>query len=117
MVLKFLADEDFNGRILRGLIRRQPDIMFVRVQDVGLMGISDAEILTWAVENSFVLLTHDVNTMVNEASKRLQQNLPIGGVILVPQSLTIGRVIDDLIILVECSAAEEFEGQIQFPPL
>ena len=33
---RFLTDEDFDNRILRGLIRRLPELDVVRVQDVGL---------------------------------------------------------------------------------
>lgn len=32
-MLRLAADEDFNNRILRGLIRRQPELDIVRVQD------------------------------------------------------------------------------------
>jgi hypothetical protein len=32
----FLADEDFNNDILRGLVRRVAHLDLVRVQDVGL---------------------------------------------------------------------------------
>ncbi len=47
-MVRFLADENFNNAILRGLLRRKPDIDIVRVQDVGLSGASDPEILAWA---------------------------------------------------------------------
>ena len=32
--MKFAVDEDFNNRILRGVLRRQPRLDIVRVQDV-----------------------------------------------------------------------------------
>jgi hypothetical protein len=32
------ADENFNNDILRGLLRRKPDLDMVRVQDAGLPG-------------------------------------------------------------------------------
>jgi hypothetical protein len=37
-MLRLLADESFNGDIVRGLFLRQPDLDLVRVQDVGLEG-------------------------------------------------------------------------------
>jgi hypothetical protein len=41
-MLQFLADENFNGDIVRGLLLRQPDLDLVRVQDVDarFMGVS-----------------------------------------------------------------------------
>jgi len=35
-MISFLADEDFDGRIVRGIERRLPNLDIVRVQDVGL---------------------------------------------------------------------------------
>ena len=37
-MLRPAADEDFNHRILRGLLRRRPELDLVRVRDAGLMG-------------------------------------------------------------------------------
>ena len=37
-MLRLAADENFNGNIVRGLLRRNPKLDIVRVQDVGLSG-------------------------------------------------------------------------------
>jgi hypothetical protein len=42
--MRLLTDENFNGAILRGLIRRLPELDVVRVQDVGLMHTDDAKL-------------------------------------------------------------------------
>jgi hypothetical protein len=39
-MLKFLVDENFDNAIVRGLIRRQPDIDLIRVQDTELSEIA-----------------------------------------------------------------------------
>ena len=36
--MRFLADENFDNTIVRGLLRRKLEIDLVRVQDVGLSG-------------------------------------------------------------------------------
>ena len=41
--MKFLADENFDNRIVRGLLRRLPDLDIVRVQDLEIAG-ADEEI-------------------------------------------------------------------------
>ncbi|MEC4816330.1 MAG: DUF5615 family PIN-like protein [Scytonema sp. PMC 1069.18] len=46
--MRLLTDENFNGSILRGLIRRLPELDIVRVQDVGLIHADDSTILEWA---------------------------------------------------------------------
>ena len=40
-MLRIGADENFNGAIVRGMLRRQPALDLVRIQDVGLSGITD----------------------------------------------------------------------------
>ncbi|WP_292836721.1 DUF5615 family PIN-like protein [Nostoc sp. JL33] len=47
-MLKFLADENFDNTIVRGLFRLSPEIDIVRVQDLGLSGKDDPTILDWA---------------------------------------------------------------------
>ena len=46
--VRLLTDENFNGAILRGLVRRLPELDIIRVQDVGLMNTGDPDILEWA---------------------------------------------------------------------
>lgn len=44
-MLRLLADENFNGDIVRALLLRQPDLDIVRLQDVGLARVGDPNIL------------------------------------------------------------------------
>ena len=44
-MLQLAADENFNNDILRGLKRRDPLLDIVRIQDAGLSGATDPELL------------------------------------------------------------------------
>lgn len=77
----FVADEDFNGAITRGLLRRGVDI--VRVQDVGLRGAPDLHVLQWATEAQRVVLTHDHATPIGAAYQIVRANGTTSGVIAV----------------------------------
>ena len=44
-MLKLLADENFNNDVVRALLRRDPSLEVVRVQDVGLSGADDPAVL------------------------------------------------------------------------
>jgi predicted nuclease of predicted toxin-antitoxin system len=66
-MIKLLADENFNNNIIRGLQRIKSNIDIMRVQDIGLAGSHDIEILEWAAKNKRVLLTHDVTTITKYA--------------------------------------------------
>jgi len=116
-VLALLADEDFNGIIVRGLRRRRPELDLVRVQDVGLSGAGDPKVLEWAAQSGRIVLTHDVTTMTKYAYERVDAGVPMPGVCEVKRSLPIGQVIEDLLVFAECSREGEWEGQVLFLPL
>ncbi len=71
-MLRFVADENFNNNIIRGLLRRQLELDIVRVQDVGLRGADDPNVLEWAAQEGRVLLTHDVATITQYAYERVE---------------------------------------------
>lgn len=112
-----LADENFDNTVIRELLRRNPDIDIVRVQDVGLSGEDDPTMLIWAAQENRVLFTHDVATITRYAYERRTQGQSMPGVIEVSVDAPIGRVIEDILIILECSFAGELEGQIQYLPL
>jgi len=117
-MLLLAADENFNGNVVRGLLRRQPALDVVRVQDVGrLSGANDPTVLEWAAQEGRVLLTHDVSTITHFAYERVQAGKPMPGVFEVSGDLTIGRAIEDILLLAECSLDGEWEGQVRYLPL
>lgn len=116
-MLRFLADEDFNNRIVRGLLRRQPDLDVIRVQDTPLAGASDLAILDWATRNNRILLTHDVSTMTGHAFERMRSGESLVGIIEVPQSAPIGQLIEDIILIAATCTSEEFENHVEYLPL
>lgn len=61
--MRFAADENFDNDILRGLLRRIPDLDVVRVQDTELYQAPDDRLLEWCAQENRVLLTHDARTM------------------------------------------------------
>ena len=116
-MLRLATDEDFNNRILRGLLRRRPDLDIVRVQDAGLTGRGDAEVLAWAAQEGRVLLTHDVTTMKRYVDGRVAAGLSMPGVFEASQQIPIAQAIEDILLLAECSLEGEWEGQVRFLPL
>ena len=75
-MLRFLADENFNHDIVRGVLRRLPSLDLVRVQDAGLRETNDPAILEWAATEHCVRLTHDANTMPPSLANGFGANKP-----------------------------------------
>jgi hypothetical protein len=115
-MLRLASDEDVNGAILRGLRRRQA-IDLVRVQDAGLAGCPDTEILEWAASQDRVLITNDRNTMVGSGYHRVTAGLPMPGLIATTNAQSVGGAIDDILIIAEYMPEDEIRGQVVYLPL
>jgi len=117
-MLRFVADENFNGHILRGLLRRIPELDIVRAQDVDqLRGADDPTLLEWAAREQRVLLTHDVSTMVRHALERLRSGKQLAGVFEVHADFPIGSAIEELALVAQASFEGEWQGQVRFLPI
>ncbi len=98
-MLRLAADENFNNDIVRGLLRRKPDLDIVRVQDVGLSGADDATVLEWAAQEGRVLLTHDVSTLTRYAYERVGAGKSMPGIFEVSRKVSIGIAIEDILLM------------------
>lgn len=117
-MLAFLADENFNYRIVKGALRLHPKLNIVRVQEVGLSGADDPSVLQWAAEQARAVLTHDVNTMRRFALDRVQYGLRMPGLLLVKNPpADMNAVIQDIVLMAQCSWEGEWEGREHYLPL
>lgn len=115
-MLRLLTDENFNQHIVRGLNRRCSNLDLLSVRDVGLAGLPDPLLLKWAAQVNRTMLTHDFDTMINDAKQLLIRNEPMSGAVFVPERLPIGRAIDDLQLVIECYSQSEMHDRIEYLP-
>jgi predicted nuclease of predicted toxin-antitoxin system len=115
--LKFLTDENFGSAILRGLLRRNPKIDIVRVQDHGLANTDDPLILEWAASQGRIILTHDLRTMPDFAYERIAHQQKMPGLIAMRQDIHIGTAINNILLIIECMTPEELENGVLRLPL
>ena len=99
------------------MIRKNPHIDIVRIQDVGLSGADDPTVLEWTATQGRILLTHDVATITLYAYERIKSGRRMPGVFEVSMTSPIGQVIEDILLLVDLSFENEWEGKIVFLPL
>ena len=114
---KLAHHENLDGSIVRGLLRRVSRLDIVRVQEVGLCGADDPAVLAWAAEQGRVLVTHDVETVTRFAYERVVAGLPMSGVIEVVSSASIGQVVGELALIVECFEDRDLDAQVLYRPL
>ncbi len=111
-MLRLASDADVNGEILRGLLRRMPEIDLARVQDTLPEGTPDPAVLAWAASENRVLITNDRNTMVGFAYQRVSAGESMPGLIVTTNEQSIGSAIEDILLIVEYMPEEEIQNQI-----
>ena len=115
MIRRLLADADLNRAIVLGAIRRNPELDFKRAEDVPLEGLHDDAVLSVSAQEGRVLVSHDISTMPDHfrAYTRVHAS---PGVILVPQELSVGKAIEDLLLICEACDARDLQNRICLVP-
>jgi hypothetical protein len=114
---RFLSDHDLNEHIVMAVVRRESSLEWVRVRDVGLSERADAEVLAYAAEHGYIVVSHDVNTMPTAAYNRMSSGQKMSGLLMVNQRDPIGPVIASILLIWSASNAEEWENQVGFLPI
>ena len=115
--MRLLADENFNGDVLRGLLRAEPKLDIIRVQDTELYHADDPAVLAFAAQENRILLTQDVRTITKYAYDRIRAGQPMPGVIELRDDLAIGQAIEEILIVALTAQADELANRIIFIPL
>lgn len=116
-MIRLLTDENFDGDILRGLLRRLPHVDVVRVQDVGLAETPDSVILAWAAEHQRILLTHHRDTVPRFAYDRVRAGDSMPGVFLVSDQMPKGQAIEELFLASQCFGSDDCKDLVCHFPL
>ncbi len=115
--MRFLADENFDNRILEDVALKTNDFDVIRVQDTEIYQADDPTVLAWAARENRILLTRDVNTMIGFAYARIEAGLPMPGVIEIRRQTAIGKAIDELLEVIGASDASEWANKVTYLPL
>jgi hypothetical protein len=110
-------DENFNNDVLRGLLRRNPALDVVRVQDAGPAIRDDPAVLGWAATEDRVLVSHDVSTLTGFAYARVKAGQAMPGLIEAGPEVPLATAIEDLLLIAECSLPGEWESRVLYLPL
>jgi hypothetical protein len=121
MILRLLADADLNRAICRRRDSPKPGIglqaccRFKGIEDVPLEGLDDLTVLDLAARDQRVLISHDVSTMPDHFRQYTRRNIS-SGLILVPQELSIGKAIENILVICEACNQDDIENKICLVP-
>jgi len=116
MRVRFQADADLDGRILRGLRRASPEVDIRTALDASLAGLEDPEVLRIASESGRILISQDRRTMPGHFA-RYVDGAKSPGVILLREATPISTAIEELVLIWSASEADEWINRLVWIPL
>ena len=113
---RFLADENIETATVRATHRLEPAVEFIALREAGLLEASDPEVLEYAYNQTLIVVSHDVRTMINFAAERISAGRGVAGLFVVPVAAPPRIIAESLILAWGASTAEEWIDQIVFLP-
>ena len=113
-MIRFLADENFDGPVLAGIRRKHPHVQIQSIQELGMSGMPDPDILEWATERNMVVLSRDLSTMPAYGYDRLRSGLTLYGLLLVHDRIARGTLIDQIAFWSQKERDTAFAYPIQY---
>ncbi len=119
MEVRYLLDENLSQEWRSQLLRYQPDLMVWLIGDplAPVQGTLDPEILVWCEAHHFLLVTNNRRSMPRHLADHLTENRSIPGILALRKNASMGRVIEDLLLIAEVGTGEEFSNRIRYLPL
>lgn len=114
--VRFQGDVNFNKLIIRGLLRRQPQIDFQTGEAAHLHGVDDADVLALIATTRRILVSHDYHTMPGHFADFLARGEHTPGIILLHQTLPIAQAIEALLLVWEASRSNDWLDTLTYLP-
>lgn len=116
MRVRFQADADLDGRVIRGLKRVAPEVDIQTAADAGLTGLNDVDVLRLAAAAGRILVSQDRRTMPANFHQYLASETS-PGVILLRGGTPIGAAIDEIVLVWSASQPADWINRLLWIPL
>ena len=116
MRVRYQADVDLDGRIIRGLRRTAPEIEIQTATQAWLNGIEDPHVLQVAADSGRILVSQDRRTMPAHFARYVKRARS-PGLILLREATPIATAIEELVLIWAASNAEEWINRLIWIPL
>ena len=116
---RFLIDENISPEYRTQLLRHEPSLTVLVIGDEGAPARStlDPDILEWCEKNQFNLITNNRESMPQHLSNHLAAGHHVPGIFTINRKVSMGLIIDQLLLIVGASDEAEYIDQITYIPL
>ena len=112
-------DENLGPAIANHLRRIQPKVTVLKIGDEGAppIGILDPDILLWLEQKGFTLVTRNRKSMPQHLQEHIDAGHHTAGIFTLRPKCSLKDVVDDLLLIWEVAAPDEYQDQIVYIPL
>jgi hypothetical protein len=116
--IRYLFDENITYAVRDQLLRREPDMVVMCIGDQGAptLGTPDEFILEWIEEHGYILVSRNRRTIPIHLQAHLDKGRHIPGILLLRRGVSIGQVIEELLMIWSASDMQEYRNQIKYVP-
>lgn len=115
---RFLIDENISPEYRTQLLRHEPSLTVLAVGDEGAPPKStpDPEILVWCEQHQFSLITNNRDSMPQHLSDHLSAGNHVPGIFTINRKVSMGLIIDELLLIAGASNEDEHIDRITYIP-
>lgn len=114
-MIRYLFDEHIPSLIADFLREKEPTAEIVQA-NYRFPGLPDPDLIEWATENDYILVSQDVNTLIGFAYKRIENNIPTAGVFILRQEASYAAWLEDLLAALLLSDSHEWQNLVTYVP-
>lgn len=117
--IRYLLDEHMDTALQVQLLRHAPELVVWMIGAPGAphYGTLDPAILLWCEANDFILVTRNRKSMPVHLQEHLAAGHHVPGIFVIPPQMTMGSLIDQLLLVWGAAEIEEYRDLLLYLPL
>jgi hypothetical protein len=117
--IRYLLDEHIPHAVRDQLLLREPEIRVLAIGDelAPARGTPDPAILEWIERNGYILVSRNRRAIPGHLRDHLAAGRHVPGIFLLRRRCSLGRLIEDLLLIWRASEPGEYRDLIEYLPL
>ena len=117
--IRYLLDENMSHGVRDQLLYHEPTLPVLCIGDdmAPALGTPDPLILDWLEKNDYILISRNRKTMPAHLKEYLDMGKHVPGILLIRRGISIGQLVEDLLLIWETSELKDYQDRIEYLPL
>ena len=117
--IHYLLDENMPHSVRDQLLYHEPTLQVLCIGDdiAPSCGTPDPLLLDWIEKNDYILVSRNRKTMPVHLKEHLDRGKHVPGVLLIRRGISIGRLVEDLLLIWGASELKDYQDRIEYLPM